>query len=271
MATAAAYVLGHSEAELQRLATQARLIDPITRRFLTTAGISTGMRVLDVGSGAGDVAMLIAAIVGPEGEVVGTDTSATAVRTAEDRVQAGGIANITFRHGDPADMIFDKPFDAVAGRYVLQFMGDPSNALARLACHLSPGGLIVFHELDWDGARSVPCVPTYDRACDWAKRTIELGLAQSRIGPKMASLFGKAGLPSATMQLESVIAAGPAALDVIHLVVDLVGTLLTTMERLGVATAQEIDIATLADRIAEEVGDDFALIGRAEVAAWARL
>ena len=32
-------------------------------------------------------------------------------------------------------MIFDKPFDAVAGRYVLQFMKDPAAAVARLARH----------------------------------------------------------------------------------------------------------------------------------------
>jgi hypothetical protein len=42
------YVLGHSDVELQRLAPQARLIDPITRRFLVSAGVREGMRVLDV-------------------------------------------------------------------------------------------------------------------------------------------------------------------------------------------------------------------------------
>ena len=42
--------------ELERLRLQAKLVDPITRQFLTEAGIVTGMRVLDIGSGAGDVA-----------------------------------------------------------------------------------------------------------------------------------------------------------------------------------------------------------------------
>ena len=55
-----AYVLGHSDREIERLKTQAQLIDPITRRFFEEAGISRGMRVLDVGSGAGDVAFQIA-------------------------------------------------------------------------------------------------------------------------------------------------------------------------------------------------------------------
>ena len=54
----AGYILGHSEAEILRLQTQAKILGPITERLLQRAGIRTGMRVLDVGSGAGDVAML---------------------------------------------------------------------------------------------------------------------------------------------------------------------------------------------------------------------
>ena len=65
------YALGHAEAELRRLVTQARLIDPITRRFLEAAGIAKGMRILDIGSGAGDVAFLCGDIVGPTGDFLG--------------------------------------------------------------------------------------------------------------------------------------------------------------------------------------------------------
>jgi ubiquinone/menaquinone biosynthesis C-methylase UbiE len=57
-------VLGHSEAVLRRLTFQAALIEPITRELLVDAGIAEGMRVLDVGTGRGDVAFLVAEIVG---------------------------------------------------------------------------------------------------------------------------------------------------------------------------------------------------------------
>jgi len=46
------YECGHSDRELKRLATQAQLIDPVTRRFFVDAGLKPGMRLLDVGSGA---------------------------------------------------------------------------------------------------------------------------------------------------------------------------------------------------------------------------
>src|SRR5262245_4111663 len=120
------YALGHSDAELKRLSTQARLIDPITKRYFVAAGISDGIRVLEVGSGAGDVALLLAALVGPKGEVIGTDLSQAAIDVAQQRVRSAGHANVTFRQGDPALMRFDRTFDAVAGRYVLQFIPDPS-------------------------------------------------------------------------------------------------------------------------------------------------
>jgi len=54
------YALGHSGREIGRLNEQARIFEPFTLRMLEQAGLSYGMRVLDVGSGAGDVAFLCA-------------------------------------------------------------------------------------------------------------------------------------------------------------------------------------------------------------------
>jgi ubiquinone/menaquinone biosynthesis C-methylase UbiE len=58
------YLLGSTEREHQRLIRQAAILDPITERFLRNAGIDHGQRVLDVGSGLGDVSMLAARLVG---------------------------------------------------------------------------------------------------------------------------------------------------------------------------------------------------------------
>jgi predicted RNA methylase len=53
-----AYALGRSTAETDRLIIQHQLYGPFTRQFLTAAGITAGMKVLDLGSGAGDVALV---------------------------------------------------------------------------------------------------------------------------------------------------------------------------------------------------------------------
>ena len=71
------YVMGRSEAEARRLMLQAQLYDRLTRRFLADAGLAAGMTVLDVGSGAGDVAFAAADLVGPTGRVVGVDVNPT--------------------------------------------------------------------------------------------------------------------------------------------------------------------------------------------------
>lgn len=262
------YALGHAEAELRRLSTQARLIDPITRRFLEAAGIATGMRILDIGCGAGDVALLCGELVGPAGEVVGTDLALAAVERAERRVKNASSCRISFRQGDPADLNFDDPFDAIVGRYVLQFMPDPAQSLRGIVRHLRPGGIVVFHELDWDGARSSPSSPTYDQVCVWLSRTIEAAGAQVRLGARLGSLFEDAGLPPPTLRLEAAISSGPRALNLVHLVTDLVETQLPTMERLGIAAASQVDPSTLVDRILSEVGTGGTLIGRSEIGAW---
>ena len=84
------YVRGHSDTETARLQRQAQLYAPATRRLFIEAGIGSGMRVLDVGSGAGDVALLVAELVGSGGQVVGVDTNDRILEVARSRVQAAG-------------------------------------------------------------------------------------------------------------------------------------------------------------------------------------
>jgi len=64
------YVLGHTSVEQQRLIRQARVLAPLTERFLREAGISSGMCVLDIGCGMGDVTMIAAQLVGSAGQSI---------------------------------------------------------------------------------------------------------------------------------------------------------------------------------------------------------
>ena len=176
------YLLGHSSGEVERLQVQARLIDPITRRIFHEAGIVPGMRVLDIGSGAGDVALLVADMIGDTGEVVGVDRVSAAVDAARARAIARSLRHVGFQTGDPAEMRFDRPFDAVIGRYVLQFQKQPAVMLRKLACHARSGGLVVFHEIDWSGLSSFPPAPTFDRCCRWGLETLRLHGTETRMG-----------------------------------------------------------------------------------------
>ena len=90
------YPLGRGDAETRRLMLQHQIYGPLTRRLFEAAGIGAGMRVLDIGSGAGDVSLLLADLVGPRGRVTGVDLNGEILQTARARVQAASWQNVTF-------------------------------------------------------------------------------------------------------------------------------------------------------------------------------
>ena len=266
------YVFGHSGFEMERLQRQARIIDPITRRFFEAAGVGPGMRVLDCGSGAGDVAFLAADLVGGAGEVVGVDRSPAALETARARAARHGLPNVSFREGDPADMTFDLPFDAVLGRYVLEFQPDPAVMLRGVATHAKPGGIVVFHELDCGTASSCPPAPTHDRVWAWWTELLPRTGTDPRMGLHLYATFVSAGLPNPTLRQESIVVGGTSAAEYLRWgVATILAAGVGDLERYGIATAADVDYPTLADRmLGEVIANDSVIIGRAEIGAWTR-
>jgi len=219
------------------------------------------------------VAFPAAELVGPAGHVVGADRAPSAVAQARERAKAESVTNVRFVEGDPSEMPFDRLFDAVVGRYVLMYQQDPAATLRALATRLKTGGLIVFHELDWGGARSSPPAPTYDQCCRWVIDALRCGGADPYMGTKLYSVFVHAALLPPVMHLEAPI-GGPA--DPSGRVADLLQTifprsLVTTLEQFGVAKTSEIDVDSLSGRIYEEVTKlGSVIVGRSEIGAWSR-
>ena len=211
------------------------------------------MRVLDVGSGVGDVAFVAAKLVGEQGTVVGTDRSAAAISLARRRAEEQSLRRVSFLEGDPAEMTFEEPFDAVVGRYVLMFQPDPVAMLQRVITHAHPSGIVVFHEPYRGGGRSYPAVTQYDRAWGLVNDTFTRLGADPEMGLKLHATFVAAGLTAPAMRMETIIAGGTTSLDQVHYEMDLVGTLVDENEPLGIATAEDFEPATLADRIFAEV------------------
>src|SRR5881394_3096427 len=109
-------------AEDERLIAQGVVFDPLTRRVLRHAGLVPGMRVLDLGSGAGNVARLVADLVGPDGSVVGIEQDPTAVALARRRTDA---PHVEYRVADVQTLDgIEDGFDAVVGRLVLMYLPD---------------------------------------------------------------------------------------------------------------------------------------------------
>jgi hypothetical protein len=72
--------------------------------------------------------------------------------------------------------------------------------------------------------------------------------------------------------MQTFIGGGPACSDFLQAVADLIGSLVPTLERQGITTAAEADVATLAQRMRAEVAaNGSVVVGRSEVGAWSRL
>jgi ubiquinone/menaquinone biosynthesis C-methylase UbiE len=267
------YMLGHSLAESRRLVLQAELLEPITRRFLIEAGIQPGMRVLDVGTGMGDVAFLVADMVGAEGEVIGADTSAAAIVAAAARGKGLSRSNVRFVTGDPATLSLEPAFDAVVGRYVLLFQKEPGSMLRALNSKLRPGGLIAFHELDWQSVHSSPPAPTFDQCCRWAIEALRLGGADPFVGSKLYAAFVQAGFPPPALRVESIAGGASDPTGAVRKLFDTIfpEAFVHTLDRCGVAKAADIGAETLPDRLhAEVAGLGGIVVGKEEIGIWAR-
>jgi SAM-dependent methyltransferase len=238
---------------------------------MVEAGIAPGMRVLDCGSGVGDVAFLVAELVGEAGKVVGADRSEEALTLARSRAAERSLDNVSFHEGDPTQLAFEEPFDAVVGRYVLMFQPDAAAMLRGVAAHARVGGLVFFHEPYRDTIRSYPPVPTYDRCCDLVTEAVRRLGGDPILGLKLHATFLAAGLQAPVLRLEAVIAGGDTVGSQVHFELDLVETLISDMERMGLVAPGELDPESVADLAIEEAkASESVIIGRGEVGAWAR-
>lgn len=265
------YLFQNSTAEDERLLAQGKVFDPLTRRLFREAGLAPGMRVLDLGSGAGNVALLAAELVGPGGAVVGVERDPGAADRAQRRARAAGLATVEFRAGDVQTLDgVNGPFDAVVGRLILPFVPDPAGALRRAAALAGPGALICMHEADLHYLWASPQTPLWRRVRGWFLDTMEKAGIEQRMGPALYTMFRAAGLPGPAMLMETFVEGGPQA--PVWPWANAVAGAVPLMERLGVATADDVGPETLAERLlAELTAADGATFGPPMIGAWCRL
>ena len=256
------YALPRSEEEYQRLARQAAFLGGATERLFRAAGLAAGMRILDVGSGAGDVALLVAQLVGPDGEVMGVDADGAALETARARARSMGLDRVGFVEGDLRTAEVGDRFDAVVGRLVLMYTGDPVQVLRNLVPRVRPGGLVVFQELDLDPAAfsySVPDATLWNQVGRLLIETFVKAGMQARMGPRLSQVFTAAGLPYPNLLHESLAGGGPDFGGYAWMA-GLARGLAPVMSKLGVVQPEELQLETLADRLRDDTVSQDAVV-----------
>jgi len=265
-----AYALGYSPGEFKRLEQQAAFYRDLTEDLLRRAGIGAGMRVLDVGCGVGDVSLLAGSLVGPRGLVLGIDRSVDALQTACRRTNAAGKRWVHFTATEIDEFNTDEKFDALIGRLILMYLPDPAATLRRLSGLLRADGAAVFQEMAMPLARSVPEGPQFRKCMHWIIATFQRAGFAIDMGGCLLATYNAAGMSTPQMIAAGRVEGG-AESKAYEYMASTVRSLLPTMERVGVASAAEVCIDTLADRLRREAIELGACIMLPPlVGAWAR-
>jgi SAM-dependent methyltransferase len=257
-----------SDAELARLEEQGRALGPATRMIFEAAGIRPGMRVLDLGCGVGDSAFVAADLVGPDGHVTGIDRWPQALTRARLRAERAGLEQVRFVAGDIHEPAPGGPFDAIVGRLVLMHIPDPATVLRQQATVLRAGGLVVPVEHDIHTTRSLPSTPLLTQTVAWVTEAFAAG-GIPVIGPRLWGLLREAGLrPLGMIGVQPHFGPDdPAAVALAEGVIRAVAPLL---ERIGLATAEEIGVETFGRRLRDELQRNSAVLAPAILlSAWA--
>jgi ubiquinone/menaquinone biosynthesis C-methylase UbiE len=263
------YALGSTDSEHERLVRQAARLAPLTERLFREAGIGSGQRVLDLGSGVGDVAMLAARLVGPSGEVVGVERDPRSIVRARARVAAAGLRNVSFTQSDVNQIESSKPFDAAVGRFILMFVPDPVTIVSSLVQLVRPGGVLAFQEPSWTPVFAISThLALWSAAASLMCETFRRSGANPEMGLALYRIFKEAGLPAPTMQMEVPLADDP---DFIRWMYDVMCSLRPQIQQLDLSLEKLGDFDTLLERLQAEVAASNGVASwMAIVGAWAR-
>jgi ubiquinone/menaquinone biosynthesis C-methylase UbiE len=231
------------------------------------------MRVLDIGSGMGDVAFLAGEIVGPGGWVLGVDQDSAGLAKARERSRQQECSSwVSFQASGLAEFETADQFDAIVGRYILLYQQDPGAIIRRLLKALKPGGIVVFHEVDFANAHSSdpPCA-FWDEIYGLLSEAFRRAGIPPDYGRRMAGAFLEAGLPFPTVLAESVTGGGHDSY-LYRWIANTVISITPRFEQMGLALPEGVTAdETLARRLEDEVvAAKSQILGPIQFGAWTR-
>lgn len=137
-----------ADAEIQRLAAQARHGWDKEARTLTWFGVADGMAVLEPGSGPGFITRQLLDLL-PHSTITCLEVDPNLLSKAETYLQGADEHRVRLVEGSVmATKLEDNQFDVVYARFLFQHLADPLGAMIELRRVLKPGGKLIIHDID---------------------------------------------------------------------------------------------------------------------------
>jgi SAM-dependent methyltransferase len=248
------------------------MLRPITERLMQNVKIGPGMRVLDLGCGAGNVSMLAAELVGSTGSVVGIDRSQEVLAVASERAQLAGLRQIRFEQASVQTFSSDEPFDLVIGRYILIHQSDPVDFLRSAARLVKPEGCIAFHEIRLvQTVDSLPYVPLWQLAGNLVEMACQSALPHYNVSNRLIECFSEAGLPQPHLSCETLVGGGVDS-PLYAWMAETLQSFLPQLAKIGIVLSEVVAIETLESSLRAAVVEARSqIVAPAQICAWARI
>jgi SAM-dependent methyltransferase len=151
------YVLGTGESELARLRLQHEAWGPICEHFLDRLHVDPGVAVLDLGCGPGFLLDSLHSRIGRRGSITALDESPAWMASLARHVGERGWTNVhlVVKRIQDADLGRAR-YDLIFARWVLSFLPDVPDLVARLARALKPGGVLAVEDTNHEGVSLFP-------------------------------------------------------------------------------------------------------------------
>jgi len=136
------------DAEIQRLAAQARSGWGKEARTLSWFGLKDGMSVLELGSGPGFITAQLLDLL-PNSVVTCLEVDPALLAQAEQHLHGNASDRVRFVEGSVMDTRLEaNQFDCAYARFLFQHLPDPLGAAKEIWRVLKPGGKLVIHDID---------------------------------------------------------------------------------------------------------------------------
>lgn len=226
--------------------------DDITRKLIERGEIKSGMKILDLGCGDGNVTFLLSNYVGPEGIVVGIDSNENAIDNAKKKSKELGLSNLYFIVGDITQdfKIEHSNFDVIIVRRVLMYLSNPQSSIATAIKYLKPNGIFLAQENNISQTPiGLESMPHHKKINDLIRKTLERENVNFNLGFELCTILTDSGLKVENVWAEAVLSTPNQPTPWFFLAQVMKDRMLTHKV---ISDVSELELETLGERLTNE-------------------